>query len=150
MSRQVSRRTVARGAAWATPILGVTAAAPAMAASECVPEVTILDDSFKCCAGSASKAIKLHLLFDDPNACAGSQDIVCVIAVTIETAGGQEFTFDECGPPGTAVTLTLTGLQSCPANLLVTYTVNGGPPVVGSIDVNNISGGTDADCAVFV
>jgi hypothetical protein len=147
MAQQVARRTVARGAAWATPVLAVGAATPAMAASGCVPEVTILEDSFKCCSGDSLKTIRLRLSFDNPNACAGPGDTVCVIGVTIETAGGQDFPFtDKCGPPGTEVTLTISGITSCPANLLITYTVNDGPPVVGSVDLGNISGGTEDDC----
>jgi hypothetical protein len=42
MSTRISRRTVATGAAWSVPVLAVSAAAPAMAASVPCPTVTLV------------------------------------------------------------------------------------------------------------
>ena len=43
-----NRRTVVKGAAWAVPAVAVASAAPAMASSPCIPEITFGDDSCRC------------------------------------------------------------------------------------------------------
>jgi hypothetical protein len=147
--RSVTRRTVTRGAAWAAPTVLVAASVPAVAASVCVPAVTILPDSYACCGGGPNKAILLDIQFDNPNECAGPNDVICVVEVSLATAGGQQFPFNACGVPGDHVPLTLVGVQSCPATIYVTYTINGQNPVTGSIPLSNIPGGTGQECSTL-
>jgi hypothetical protein len=67
---KISRRTVARGAAWAAPIAAVATAAPAFAAS-CVPQVSF-DPSRSCkCPGQSSTGEEYvyYLAFCVNNAC---------------------------------------------------------------------------------
>lgn len=45
---QVSRRTIAKGMAWAAPAIPVVAMAPKAAASVCVPTLGFSDDSCRC------------------------------------------------------------------------------------------------------
>ena len=65
----VTRRTVAKGAAWAVPVVTVGAAAPAMAASQCTPDVQIVTEgSYECC-GSEPLDMQLVLQFTDSDTC---------------------------------------------------------------------------------
>jgi hypothetical protein len=65
----VTRRTIAKGAAWAVPVVGVGAATPAMAASQCTPDVQIvMEGSYRCCA-TAPLDLQLVLQFADSDTC---------------------------------------------------------------------------------
>jgi hypothetical protein len=58
-----SRRTIAKGAAWAAPVIAVGAAAPAFAASpnDCVPVFSFANDSCKCPGQSTDSAWGYYL-----------------------------------------------------------------------------------------
>ncbi len=65
MSSQVSRRTVARGAAWSVPALAVGVAAPAFAASYRQP-VTSGNAGCKCPGGGSPYTYNLQVNFTTP------------------------------------------------------------------------------------
>jgi hypothetical protein len=69
---KVSRRTIARGAAWSVPLVAVATSAPAFAAS-CVPTIELGPGSCKCPGGShqdANDTKAYYLSFTLNNLCA--------------------------------------------------------------------------------
>jgi hypothetical protein len=56
---KVSRRTIARGAAWSVPIAAVATSAPAFAAS-CVPQIVFSPGSCKCPGNSHKDDVKAY------------------------------------------------------------------------------------------
>jgi hypothetical protein len=160
--RRVSRRTIAKGAAWSVPVVAVGAAAPFAAASptNCVPEFQVNPNgSFKCCNGSI-KNMKLRIDLVDANNCLNPTDQVCVLdvqlankqpigAVVFVPGGGQA-----CVTEGSSTfDVYLLNTQSCTVNLVIIYSVNGGPSQVVALKSDNLPGGnvgdgTDGQCSV--
>jgi hypothetical protein len=70
---RITRRTVAKGAAWTDPVVVIGATAPAAAASLCIPDVQIIDEgSHKCCRGQP-KDMQLVLQFTDSDCPVGTR-----------------------------------------------------------------------------
>jgi hypothetical protein len=67
MSSSVSRRAVAKGAAWSVPVLAVGAVAPMAAASTC-PTVTLVSGT----AGKGTVAIQIQFVSDGDTYCVTS------------------------------------------------------------------------------
>jgi hypothetical protein len=111
MSTRISRRTVATGAAWSVPVLAVSAAAPAMAASGCTAVTNL---SGKHSNGSSSVAM---------TATFGVSGSACVTGLT--ATGGSN----------TGATITFSGTPVCSATGTVAFTAtanNSGSNVRGS------------------
>ncbi len=153
--RRPSRRTIATGAAWAVPVIAVGAAAPLASASvtPCVPEFETQAGSFKCCNGPV-KNMKLVIKVTDVNDCISSTSSICVTDVTL--ANGQDngtVVFvpgggsSVCVVEGGTFTVYLLDTDSCTVNLLVHFSVDGGPTQVTPVKSGNIpSGNSDGDC----
>ena len=118
----VTRRTVAKGAAWAVPVVAVGAAAPAMAASQCTPDVQIvMEGSYKCC-GSEPWDMQLVLQFTDSDICtvpAGTR--WCIDQIQLGTGSNPivwvgEFCGEVNGLPIGPVTICDT--PDCTVNLI--------------------------------
>ena len=149
--RRPSRRTIATGAAWAVPVIAVGAAAPAMASSpnECVPEFTIVpEESFKCCDGGSKKNMKVTFTVTDTSGCVGENGgTVTVYTVALGTGLGTSITVNETVVSGGQVTVFFNEIQSCPANLIVTYSVGTGGTQEAVLKSDNIPSGNDTgDC----
>jgi hypothetical protein len=134
---QISRRTVARGAAWAAPIAAVGVAAPAFAAS-CEPTITFGSDSCKC-PGQSSEPWTYYLQFciTGSNRCGfpvGTPFTVTKVVTNKELADGHNQCFpiqlgQTAGTIGGACTQTIRLTSTNSANLLdVTFIVNPGQP----------------------
>ena len=146
-----SRRTVARGAAWAVPVIAVTAAAPAMASSPgCIPQFTTVEGSFKCC-NTAVKNMKLVILVTDVAGClVEGESAVCIS--DIQLANGQDrgelvFEGGQCTEEGGTITAYLLDTHSCTVNLEIYYSIDDGPTQMAELQSDNIpSGNTEGDC----
>jgi hypothetical protein len=67
-SQQVSRRSIARGAAWSVPIVAIGVAAPAFAASASSPVITTAAKSCKCPGGGSPWTFNLNVAITTPGA----------------------------------------------------------------------------------
>lgn len=154
-----SRRTIAKGVAWAAPVIAVGAAAPAFAASpnDCVPQFSTIEGSFKCCNGNVvdvngEKNMKLVIKVTDVNGClVDGVSSVCI--QDIQLANGQsrgDLVFqdgDQCTVEGGTITAYLLGTHSCTVNLEIYYTIDGGDVRMAVLQSDNIpSGNTSGDC----
>jgi hypothetical protein len=119
---QISRRTIAKGAAWSVPVVAVGAATPAMAASGCIPDVQIvMEGSYKCCSGQP-KDMQLVLQFADSDTCtvpAGTR--WCIDQIQLGTDHNPivwtgEFCGEVNGPPIGPVNICDT--PNCTVNLI--------------------------------
>jgi hypothetical protein len=149
--RTVRRRTIAKGAAWAVPVVTIGAPAPAMAVSAAPCEFSILPGSFKCCANGPDKTMYLNLQLGSTGSCGGVEQ-VCISDVYL--SNGQDITaktidgvdLDVAGPVcvtvGAQFTVLLTGVQSCAADLVFVNEA-GEARIVKS---GNIPGGDEAEC----
>ena len=145
----MERRTVVKGAAWATPVIVMAAAAPTIAASTpCLPTLTVQPGSYKCCGGGPSKTMFLRLLVTDGNACGiptGStlcvQDVRLANGQPIGTITGK----GQCARLGEEFRITLLDVSSCSVNLLVDVLVEGTVKTV-ELKSSNIPGGTATQC----
>jgi hypothetical protein len=147
-----SRRTIAKGAAWAVPVIAIGASAPAFAASGgiCIPEFAVQPGSFKCC-NTAVKNMKLVLKVVPTNDCAlTGTDVICI--TDIQLSNGQpigQLVWDgsQCATTSGTFTVYLLDTQSCTVNLDVYFTINDGPVQISQIKSANIpSGNTAGDC----
>jgi len=116
--------------------------------NECVPEFTAVQGSFKCC-NTAVKNMKLVIKVTDANGCLDdATDVVCI--TDIQLANGQDrgtLVFeggDQCTPVGDTITAFLLDTDSCTVNLLISYTLNGGSPLVAPLKSGNIPAGNTA------
>jgi hypothetical protein len=84
-----NRRTVVKGAAWAVPAVAVASAAPAMAASPCIPEITFSDDSCRCPGQSTEFEFTyfVRLCADDTTCPDSEDDFVTVTGIASKTGG---------------------------------------------------------------
>ena len=156
---QISRRTIARGAAWSVPVVAVGAATPAMAASQCQPTLTLAPGSCKCPGQSTNSSwgyfIKVCAL--DGNSCGGTAEDPTQITITsivsnsnqVVWSGNATFNFPNC-------TDVLIGSSSNSANFLdIYYSVDDQPapaPVRVAAppncdDIDNALGDCDAEAA---
>ena len=156
---RISRRTVARGAVWSAPIVAVSTAAPAFAASPCDPVLTLGPRSCKCPGQSQSSQPWVYFLVF----CITSDD-----ACGVQT--GQEFSVtsvvsnsgvdllpgagSNCGYAGLPVNGTVGDGGCTPVVRLessnsahfldITYSVAGGPAQLVRVpappDCSSISG----------
>jgi hypothetical protein len=149
----ITRRTIAKGAAWALPVVAVGAAAPALAASP--PEdpcsLVLLPGSFKCCANGPDKTMYLNLQIGQNGSCT-STDVACI--VDVQLSNGQPIglkTIDgvpldgqtsACVAVGQPFTVLLQDVQSCAADLLF-IDDQGNTKIVKS---GNIPGGDENEC----
>jgi hypothetical protein len=119
---QVSRRTVARGAAWSVPLVAVGVAAPAFAASGSTVNVTSL--TVCQCVGQGTKKYALTVTFS--NSTASSVNLTDVVVTessnTIMNQNSTVGTVD-AGPTTTALTFYFNR-QSNGANGTFTITYN--------------------------
>ena len=147
-----TRRTVASGAAWAVPVIAVGAAAPAMASSppDCVPTFTAQKGSIKCCKGK-TKSMKIIIKVTDTKGCVDKPtDSICIQSVVPDTGkytiGKTTFSPKSgCTQVGGTVTVYLYDVSNCTVNLLVNFTVNGGPIQTTPLKSSNISD-SDGEC----
>lgn len=79
MSNEFSRRTLAKGAAWAVPAVTIAAAAPAMASSKPCLDYTFNTDG-SCKFPGANNAFSYHLVLKICNSCDTQQTVNLVIA----------------------------------------------------------------------
>jgi hypothetical protein len=145
----LTRRTVAKGAAWVTPVVVLAAAAPTVAASvTCQPTLTVAPGSFKCCSGGPDKTMKVVLVVTDENGCAipATADIV---VTGVRLANGQPINqvlgLGVHVRLGETFVVTLLGVASCTVNLLVDLTVDGAARTA-EVKSSNIPGGTATQC----
>ncbi|HEX6916521.1 MAG TPA: hypothetical protein VF140_00480 [Phycicoccus sp.] len=121
MSTRISRRTVATGAAWSVPVLVVSAAAPAMAASGCTAVTAVAGTHTN---GSANVAMTVTF---------GVSGSVCVTGLTATGGSNTGATITYAGPAvcgTTTVAFTATANNSGsnvrgPYTGTITYTVGG-------------------------
>lgn len=149
MSVTTSRRAIATGAAWAIPVIAIGAAAPAMAASgECVPTFEIVpEQSFKCCDGGPKKNIKCTLLVTDTNGCVAAGGGTVTVHSMALGNGQSQTAVNETVVSGGTVTAFLKDIQSCTANLIVTFSIGTGDPQSVVLKSDNIPSGNDTgDC----
>ena len=152
-STRVSRRTIAKGAAWAVPVVPLVVATPAYAQTYCTPVFTPTADSRKCCNG-AIKNMKLVLRITDPNNCVATGDEVCIQYILPDTPGGSVATTtfvpagDNCAPVNGTITVFLQDVSNCTVNLIVGYKINNtGPTLTTFFKSDNIpSGNTEGEC----
>lgn len=149
-AKQVSRRTVMKGAAWSVPVVVVATAAPALAAASCEIVFTATNDSRKCCNGQP-KNMKLVLSVGAANGCAPEGSQVCITDVRLDTGGGSigslVYPNGQCAGVGGTITVYLLNTSNCTVNLLVDYTLGAGPVQTSPVQSDNIPGGnTDAEC----
>jgi len=148
-----SRRTIAKGAAWAVPVIAVSAAAPAMAASGgCIPQFTTVQGSFKCCNNGPEKNMKLVIKVTDVSGClVEGESSVCITDIQLsngQSRGNLVFEGGEsCTTDGGTITAYLLGTHSCTVNLNIFFTVDGGDVQLATLQSDNIpSGNTSGDC----
>jgi hypothetical protein len=146
--KNVSRRRVVAGAAWAVPAVVVASAAPAMAASPCEVKFETTQASAKCCNGRV-KNMKVVFQVTDVNNCVGATDQICI--TDVQLGNGQDrgtlVNANPCTVAGGTITIYLLDTDSCTVNLVVSYTVDGGPTQTAEVKSDNIpSGNSDADC----
>ena len=118
----VTRRTVAKGAAWAVPVVAIGAAAPALAASQCTPDVQIVPEgSYTCCTGQP-KDMQLVLQFTDSDTCTvPGRTRWCIDQIQLGTGGNPivwvgEFCGEVNGLPIGPITICDT--PDCTVNLI--------------------------------
>jgi hypothetical protein len=124
-----------------------------MAASpnECVPEFEVVPEgSFKCCNTSV-KNMKLVVLVTDIQQCLEADASVCIQDVSVatpnDTIGDIVFEGGQCTTEGGTITVFLLDVSNCSVNLLVTFSIDGGPSQVTTLKSGNIpSGNTTGDC----
>ncbi|SDB79860.1 hypothetical protein GA0111570_101131 [Raineyella antarctica] len=135
----ISRRTLAKGAAWAVPAIAIASALPATAASKCA-DFTL--DSAKSCKDPGKPfGYKLYICFT--NGCGGAQSNSVVQITSIVNGSGGTLTK---GPDQTGGTLTatFTGVGSCQLLtgygtssaqfLTITYSIDGAPAQTVTLD----------------
>lgn len=126
MSTRISRRTVATGAAWSVPVLAVSAAAPAMAASGCTAVASVAGthtNGQSTVAISVSFNVSGEVCVTGLSATGGQNGNVTLTYVTTPPASGT------CGSTGT---VTFAAGASANGNTVkgsytgtVSYTVGG-------------------------
>ena len=143
----LSRRTVAKGAAWAVPAVVALGAAPMAAASSCTPVFTPQPGSMKCCNGPTNN-MKLILLVTTEGNCTSSGSAVCIQDVYPSNGGTTgSVTFDPpsgCIDIGGQVTAYLGAVSNCTVNLTVKYSIDGGASQTTDLKSGNISSGNTA------
>ncbi len=148
-----SRRTIAKGAAWAVPVIAIGAAAPAMAGSgnTCVPQFSLAPGSFKCCNTSV-KNMKLVIKVTDVSGClVDGVSSVCIDDIQLANRQSRgRLVFEggnQCTTDGNTITAYLLGTHSCTVNLVVFYSIDGGTEQIAELQSENIpSGNTAGDC----
>ena len=146
----ITRRQVAKGAAWAAPVIVIGAAAPLATASPEPCQFTVLPGSFKCCADGPNKTMYLNLQLGTIGDCGGVQT-VCIADVLL--SNGQPIGFKTvdgvdlasspvCVTPGVPFVVLLQDVKSCAADLLFVDT-EGNSRIVKS---GNIPGGDETEC----
>ncbi|WP_438853472.1 hypothetical protein [Agromyces sp. M3QZ16-3] len=147
----VSRRTVTKAMAWAVPAVAVAATVPTAAAS-CIPSVILGQDACKCPGQSTGDPWGYYLTFTtDGTVCPDTSSEVCV--TDVKKTNNAAFTLQ----PGYSLPVCFTaGTQSDLVGFLsdnsgnfltVTYTVDGGAPIVDTkVPTNNIGECTTAFC----
>lgn len=145
----MERRTVVKGAAWATPVIVMASMAPAIAASvKCLPTLEVQTGSYKCCSGGSSKRMFLRLLVSDSNNCGiSTTSSLCVQDVRLANGQtiGQITGLGQCARLGEEFRIDLLNVSSCSVNLLVDVLVEGTVQTV-EIKSSNIPGGTANQC----
>jgi hypothetical protein len=135
---KVSRRTVARGAAWAAPIATVAYAAPAFAAS-CVPQVSFdLDRSCKC-PGQSSEGEEFvyYVAFCVNNDCvvgSGSGGTFKIITLAKDNGSAFDNVPNACFPAVLA-NAAPTNVNDCTTDVFRMDSTNSGTWVLVTFDV---------------
>lgn len=135
---QVSRRTVAKGAAWAAPVILGGTAAPAYAASGGGPTITA-GPACKLPGNSCNPFVKGYIFLASITN-DSAKDVYLYPPATVTPIGDVDFTLSYGGaavggvvyPPGTAilipagktVVLTLNTARSDSANLVFSFTIS--------------------------
>jgi hypothetical protein len=100
-SLQVSRRTLARGAAWTVPIVAVAVSAPAFAASAgTTPQVTALGGCRCGTGGGTTKPYRLDVSFSNTTS---SSFTITDPTITVSGTPGDNVTLLTTAPPQTNV-----------------------------------------------
>ena len=138
--------------AWAVPAVAVAATVPTAAAS-CIPSVKVGNNACKCPGQSTGDPWGYYLTFTtDGTICPDTTSEICIQSVTKSNPGDFEpmagVTFPICFTAGSETTL-YGFLSSNSANFLtVTYTVDGGDPIVDDkVATSFIKDCTDGKCA---
>jgi hypothetical protein len=126
-SHQVSRRTLARGAAWTVPIVAVAVSAPAFAASPgSAPQVSILGGCRCGTGGGTTKPYRLDVTFTNATS---STFTITNPTITVSGTAGNNVTLlattpaqTNQVPPGTKVLRYRFTRGSNPASDSVTFT----------------------------
>ena len=136
---KVSRRTIARGAAWSVPIAAVATSAPAFAAS-CVPQVSFdLDRSCKC-PGQSSEGEEFvyYVAFCVDNACVdggtGSGGTFTIIELAKDNGSAFDNVPNACFPAVLA-DAEPTNVNDCTTDIFRMDSTNSGTFVLVTFDV---------------
>jgi hypothetical protein len=96
-THQVSRRAVARGIAWTVPVVAISVAAPAYAASAPTPVAAATNGSCKCPGGNAPFIFKTEVTFSTTGNDTWS---IAVSSILFDGAAPTSFTPDTATLPG--------------------------------------------------
>jgi hypothetical protein len=159
----ISRRTVTKAMAWAVPVIAVAAPVPAYAASQIMFDLNGLGCKLPGNSNSIFKGYAFALTIDNDST------VTVVVEILSITLNGEDLgdtglvdltttpaTFDD-NPftlsPGEsfpdAALLTQNAANSANGTLTITYTINGGTPIVVSATVNAAPPINGASCTAF-
>ncbi len=134
----ISRRTVARGAAWSVPVAAVAFAAPAFAAS-CDPVISFSPDSCKCPGQSTNtEEFVYYLKFCVADACTLNPGETFVVTDVQKSNGTQlDQAPNSCFPatlPSSPQTVGAPGTPNCTTDIFRFVGVNSGNFLIVNFD----------------
>ncbi|VXB74460.1 conserved exported hypothetical protein [Microbacterium sp. 8M] len=169
LSAGVSRRTVTKAMAWAVPAVAVAATVPYVAASACNdfnPEnpcpITLSGTGCKLPGNSQSlyKGYAFRLVIANPtgspitinviSATLNGQSLGSVLVVNLNDGSSQTNPFSvPAHTTYTAALLTQNATNSSNGSLSITYTVNGGAPMVANATIPSAPPIQGGSCTTF-
>lgn len=159
----VSRRTVTKAMAWAVPVVAVSAAVPAHAASQIMFDLNGNGCKLPGNSNSTYKGYAFALTIDNSSTIAITVNITSItlngeslgatllvdLASDIVTSDANPFVLAPGADLTDAALLTQNAANSANGTLTITYTVNGGTPIVVSASVNAAPPINGASCTAF-
>jgi hypothetical protein len=88
-STRVSRRTIAKGAAWAVPVVPLAVATPAYAQSGCVPTLSFSPDSCRC-TGVGQNAKDYYVSICNTGTTCPDSDGILYVSIRANTGNDHE------------------------------------------------------------